>query len=145
MINITNLEDQLNNQGFIVSNISGTSMYPFLKPNKHRVIISKVNINDINKYDVVLYKSNNKYILHRVIDIKDDILLIRGDNTLNIEYINIQDIIAKLVSYYDHNKCIDVSDKMNMKYYNKSIKTLKYRTIKQELKNKIKKIIGYNN
>lgn len=144
MININNLEDQLNNQGFIVSDISGTSMYPFLIQNKHRIIVSKVNINDIKKYDVVLYKSNNKYILHRVIDIKDNTLLIRGDNTPNIEYVSVQNILGKLVSYYDHNKCIDVSDEMNLKYYNKSIKTLKYRILKQELKNKIKKIIGYN-
>ena len=132
MISANNIEEIINSEGFIVSNINGTSMSPFLNSKKHRVIITKLN-RPINKLDCVLYKVNNRYILHRVIDIDNDILLIRGDNTLNIERVNKNDILGILTSYYDHNKCIDVDNKINEYYYNKSINSLAFRKLKHKI------------
>lgn len=141
MIEVSDLEKVLNTQGFVVGNVKGQSMYPFLIENKHRVIITKVDPNKIKKYDVVLYKVNNSYILHRVIDIDNETLLIRGDNTLVLEHIKKSSILGILTAYYDNNKCIDITDDINLKNYNKSIKTYNYRLLKYNLKNKIKKLL----
>ena len=132
MIVENNIEELLNKQGFVITDIQGTSMYPFLRQGKHRVIISKVN-RQLKKYDVVLYKVNNKYVLHRIIDIVDDTLIIRGDNTLEVEKVNKNDILGILTSYYDNNMCVDVDDKLNEYYYNKSIRTLNYRKTRHKI------------
>lgn len=132
MILENNIEELLNKQGFVITDIQGTSMYPFLRQGKHRVIISKVN-RQLKKYDVVLYKVNNKYVLHGIIDIVDDTLLIRGDNTLEKEKINKNDILGILTSYYDNNMCVDVDDKLNEYYYNKSINSLAFRKLKHKV------------
>lgn len=144
MIQVSDLEKTLKKQGFVVGDVTGRSMYPFLMQGKHRVIITTVNPSEIKKYDVVLYKdSNKKYILHRVIDIDNDILLIRGDNTLVIERVKKSNILGILTSYYDKNKCIDITEEINLRNYNRSLKTYNYRLFKYNLKNKIKKIINY--
>lgn len=109
------LDELYKDNDFIVGRLYGTSMKPFLLPNKTKAIITKTD--NINKYDVVLYKVNNTYILHRVIDIKDDVLYIRGDNTLAIEKINKNNIIGKLYAFYNEDKYIEVNDSLNKKYY----------------------------
>ena len=138
MISASNIEEIINKEGFIVSDINGTSMSPFLNSSKHRVIITKLN-RPINILDCVLYQTNNKYILHRVIGIDNDTLLIRGDNTLSIEKINKDNVLGILASYYDHNKCIDINDSINKKYYNISLITYPFRAIRS----KIAKLVKY--
>lgn len=132
MINESNIEQLLNKEGFVITDIHGTSMSPFLNQDKHKIIVSRVT-RDLKKYDVVLYKVNNRYILHRIIDIVDDTLLIRGDNTLEVEKVNKNDILGILTSYYDNNMCVDVDDKLNEYYYNKSIRTLNYRKTRHKI------------
>lgn len=133
MIQVESLETLLNKENLIVSEVTGYSMYPFLIPNKHKVIIAKTN--KINLYDCILYKdTNNKYILHRVIDIKDNYYVVRGDNTLVIEKIPKENVLGILTQYYDLNNCIDVDYELNKKYYNKSIKTLPLRKFKHKIK-----------
>lgn len=133
MIQVEGLETLLNRDNLIVSEIKGNSMYPFLIADKHKVIIAKTN--KINLYDCILYKdTHNKYILHRVINIKDNYYEVRGDNTLIIEKIPKENVLGILTQYYDSNKCIDVDYDLNKKYYNKSIKTLPFRKFKHKIK-----------
>lgn len=127
------LVEQLNKDGFVVSGFKGSSMYPFLKQNKNKILIERTNKNNINKYDVVLYKYNNKYILHRIINIKDNICVIRGDNTIVKEYISINNIIAKLKGYYSKDKYIEVNIELNKKYYYLSLITYPLRYIKYKI------------
>ena len=63
------LEDILLKKGYLVTMPSGSSMLPLIRPDRDTVVIKR---RIPKKYDVVLYKRDNgKYILHRVLKIKD--------------------------------------------------------------------------
>lgn len=142
MIELLELENKLNKDGFIVSSFKGTSMKPFLNERKHKVVITKINnANEIKLYDVVLYKNNlNKYILHRCINIKENELEIRGDNTLAIEHVNKNKILGKLIAYYDSDKYIELTDQINYKFFKRSKQTLLYRKAKNKIINILKRL-----
>ena len=124
MIEINNLETKLDKDGFIVSDIKGVSMLPLLKQGIDRVIVSKVT-KPLNKYDVVLYKVKNNYVLHRIIDISGEKLTIRGDNCFNNEYVHKKDVLGILTAFYHKNGYIEITDSFNKKcYYRAKIKYL---------------------
>ena len=76
----------LSNGEIIISHFSGTSMYPLLKSGKDRVVIGPVDT-ALKKNDVPLYKGDNgKLVLHRIIRVKSDGYVIRGDNLYRNEY-----------------------------------------------------------
>lgn len=127
-----NIEKQLLSDDFVVSSITGNSMSPFLN-DTNKVVISKVN-RDIHLYDVVLYKTNDKYILHRVIDINNNKFVIRGDNRILEEYILKDDIIGILIAYYNKDEYIEINDDINKKWYTRSRNTLLFRKIKGYIK-----------
>lgn len=141
MINETNLGDILNHEQFIITGHQGNSMYPLIKADD-QLLIMKLN-NTPKLYDIVAYKNDNKYILHRIIGEDDKCYLIRGDNTLNIEYIEKERIVAYLDTIYRKDKDIKINDKLNKKYYYLSIITLPFRKFIYKLKQFIKKLIKY--
>lgn len=77
----------------------GTSMLPFLRENKDTVTIKKIT-EAPGKYDVVLYKrTNGKYLLHRIVDVKDSYVLM-GDNHFVKEFgIEPSQVIAVMTSF----------------------------------------------
>lgn len=89
--------------------IQGKSMLPLFRQKKDCVIISKENLSNVKKYDIVLYKGPSSFILHRVLRIKNDTLIIRGDNTFCLEYVNINDIEGRVTSFYRGNKIKDIN------------------------------------
>ncbi len=72
-------EDIINSYGRLHSGVSGRSMLPLLLGGRDSVICEKVT-DKPKKYDVVLYKRNGKYILHRIVKVKNTGYIIRGDN-----------------------------------------------------------------
>ena len=71
----------------------GKSMRPYLKEKRDKVVVSSIDRN-LGLYDIVLYKSNNVYILHRIIGENEDNYLICGDNNYVTETIPKGDIIG---------------------------------------------------
>lgn len=123
---------KLNKDGFVVTSIVGNSMKPLLKENKDKVIIEKVK--DLHRLDVVLYKKDNKYLLHRLLKIDNNTLYLRGDNTLALEKIDISDVKGVLKSYYRHNSYIQINKYTNIKYYYLSLLTYPFRLVKAKIK-----------
>ncbi len=75
---------------------SGMSMWPFYKHHQTMVVLDKPE--HLKKYDVVLYKHEDQYLLHRIIKIKDK-FWIRGDFNLAYEYIDKDLVFAKVISH----------------------------------------------
>lgn len=73
------IEFVLEKEGYFVSTTSGVSMFPMLRDRKDTVVIYPVN-GCLKKYDVLLYKRENNYVLHRVVKVLENGYLIRGDN-----------------------------------------------------------------
>ena len=108
-------EDLLSKDGQFIYKTQGKSMEPMLRQNRDLVII-QVPSSYLKKYDVAFYKRENKYVLHRVIGVKDDYYLIRGDNTYSVEKVPFASVIGVLKSFKRKDKMIDVTNKWYQLY-----------------------------
>ena len=106
------VESQLEKYGNAVTVTEGESMRPFLKTKRDVVVLKRLD-SPLKKYDVVLYKVDGKYIMHRVIGVTDGgkVLVIRGDNTFVREYVPCERIMARLVSFTRAGKGGTVEDR----------------------------------
>ena len=126
------IKEQLQKDTFIISEVKGDSMLPFLHGNVDKVVISKDK--RINKYDVILYKNkDNRNILHRVVGIKDNMYCVRGDNSTANELVNSNEVLGVLVGYYNSNGYVEINDSLNKKYYLLSLPKYCLRRIKETI------------
>ena len=65
--------------GSIIIEPCGISMLPFLKEGRDSVRLVKPS-QALGKYDIVLYRVRNEYVLHRIIGFDGDNYIICGDN-----------------------------------------------------------------
>ena len=76
-------EELLDKQGYLVYITEGTSMLPLIR--HHRDLI-EIRPKDPDKrcrrYDVVLFKYGDKYILHRVLKVRNKDYIICGDHNI---------------------------------------------------------------
>ena len=93
------IEDELSEHGNYATNTVGVSMRPLFKTHRDSVVLSSLD-REIKKYDVVLYRTpDGKYILHRVIGVREDIFVIRGDNTFVKEHVPKAFVIAYATAF----------------------------------------------
>ncbi len=103
------IESRLLDGGYI-SVTKGNSMRPLFKTNRDVVKLASP-ASEPKKYDVVLYKiSNSEYVLHRIVGVKADEFLIRGDNTYKLEHIKKERILAVLIEFNRKGKPHKVTD-----------------------------------
>ena len=96
-----NIEQQLAEQGYYVSTTVGWSMFPMLRNRKDRIVVLPVGKERLKKYDLPLYRlPDGKYILHRIIDVKEGKYIIRGDNTYVKEHIPDEWILGYVSEFY---------------------------------------------
>lgn len=134
------IEDILDKEGCYVSTSSGYSMLPFLRDRTDTIIIRKRD--KYKKYDVVLYKRNNQYILHRIVKCNDNHYIIRGDNCYyNENDISYNNVIGCLDECYRGEKKINMNS-FSYKLYSivwVGIYPLRYLYV--SLKNRIRKLM----
>ncbi len=105
------IEEELKKHGTYASITRGPSMRPLFKTGRDMVIIETVK-EPLRKYDVVLYTgAHNKYTMHRIIGIRDDVYIIRGDNTYKKEYVKRENIIGILTEFNRRGKRGSVKNK----------------------------------
>ena len=94
-------EEYLDKNGSMTYSNRGISMMPLLKEGRDMFTVRKKGDNRCEKYDVVLYRRPpQSYVLHRVIEVRDEDYVILGDNCINKEYgIKDSDIIGVMTSY----------------------------------------------
>ncbi|MBE6853977.1 MAG: S26 family signal peptidase [Ruminococcus sp.] len=108
----TTYEEELNRKGSFTYTCSGISMLPLLRQRKDLFTIEKKS-GRCQKYDVVLYKRPPEfYVLHRVVEVRENDYVILGDNCLNKEYaIKDEDIIGVMTSFVRNGKEYTVDHK----------------------------------
>ena len=100
-----NIERQLEEQGYYVSTTVGWSMYPMLRNRRDRIVVLPIGTERLKKYDLPLYRRpDGKYILHRIIDVKDGKYIIRGDNTYVKEHVPDEWILGYVSEFYREEK-----------------------------------------
>lgn len=108
----TTYEEELNRNGsFTYTNI-GVSMLPLLKQGRDLFTIEKKS-GRCKRYDVVLYKRQpQSYVLHRVVEVRENDYVILGDNCLNKEYgIKDEDIVGVMTSFVRKGREYSVHNK----------------------------------
>ena len=79
-------EEQLNKYGTIIYTNVGRSMMPLLREHRDIMIIKARPEGRLKKYDAVLYKRGDHYILHRILSVRNDGYVICGDHNYRREY-----------------------------------------------------------
>ena len=84
MMKSVELSDVIKRKGIYVGTVNGNSMFPMLRNRKDTVIIRPLT-GKLKKYDVVLYRKRDMYVLHRIVKIMSEGYIICGDNCINLE------------------------------------------------------------
>ncbi len=96
-----NIEEQLRTAGFYVSTTAGVSMYPMLRNRRDRVVIRPLGEERLQRLDLPLYRRpDGTYVLHRIIGVREDHYIIRGDNTYRKEHIPDERIVGVMTEFY---------------------------------------------
>ena len=108
----TTYEEELNRKGTFTYTCKGVSMLPLLRQQKDLYTIEKKK-DRCKKYDVVLYKRPPKsFVLHRVVEVREQDYVILGDNCLEKEYgITDEDILGVMTSFVRNGKEYSVNHK----------------------------------
>lgn len=75
--------------------VKGVSMLPFLREDRDRVIMKKYYNQNLKKGDVLLFQRfNGDFVLHRIMEINEGIIVMLGDNQLSPELISVDQVRA---------------------------------------------------
>ena len=99
-------EEYLENNGSLTYTNVGVSMMPLLRQGKDLFTVAKKTERRCKKGDGVLYRRPpDKYVLHRVIAVRQNDYVILGDNCISKEYgIKDSDIIGVMTGYVRNGK-----------------------------------------
>lgn len=102
-------EEIIERDGKLIYTNKGDSMMPLIKENRDILVIEKTN-GRLKKFDIPLYKRDSgRYVLHRVIRVRQYDYVICGDNRVNLEYgITDRHIIGVLTAVIRNGKEIPV-------------------------------------
>ena len=111
-------EELLEQKGYIVYTNVGRSMMPLLRQRRDIIEIRKKGPERCKKYDVVLYKRDGRYILHRILEVlPDGKYIIAGDNNTFLEKDITDDrILGVMTRVIRDGKSIFTNDKAYMAY-----------------------------
>jgi|SRR5690554_996314 len=96
-INILDNINDLLNVSDVKLTATGTSMWPFFKGGKTKIKLSKIK--NIKKGNIYLFKNNETFVVHRLIKIKNNSLIFKGDGNIKKEIVSKDSLLAELVSY----------------------------------------------
>ena len=111
MSNPLSYEEYLEQNGSMTYTNVGVSMLPLLRQGKDLFTVRKKGSEHCKAGDVVLYRRGDRYVLHRVVEVRDHDYVILGDNCVCREFgITDEDIIGVMTGYVRGGKEHSVSD-----------------------------------
>lgn len=142
-MNKTTYEEYLEENGQLTYKNVGVSMLPLLKQGRDLFTLNRKTSERCKKYDVVLYRRPpDKYVLHRIIEVREEDYVIRGDNCINNEYgITDKDILGVMTSFIHKGKEYSVNDFRYKVYYVLRCKLYFFRLFKFKLKRILKGLV----
>ena len=88
----------------------GVSMLPMLRMKKDSVELAPLP-EKLKKYDLPVYQyPSGKYVMHRVVAVKDDCYICLGDNTMEYETIYPQMLVGVVSAFKRGDKRIEVDN-----------------------------------
>lgn len=113
----SSFEEELTEQGKLIYRNRGYSMMPMLRQNRDLVIIEPTNGRRCRRYDVVLYRRGERYILHRILKVTPNGYVICGDHNVRKEYdVTDDQIVGVLTAFVRNGKEISTEDRLYKAY-----------------------------
>ena len=107
---ISSSPDELRLHGRYFSVPVGNSMKPLFHHKENIVEIIRA-VHPLEKYDLSLHiRKDGKTVLHRILKVKDGHYVIGGDNCINTEIVQFDQVLGKGVRFYHHGKWVPVTD-----------------------------------
>lgn len=104
------IAEALNNHQEVILRVSGHSMNPFFFHQETLVTIKQQDV--YHKYDIVLaIRDNQHLILHRLIQINEAFIRLRGDGQTTCEVFRTDQILGKVVSFEQKGRVVQTSSK----------------------------------
>ncbi|MBQ8321741.1 MAG: S24/S26 family peptidase [Clostridia bacterium] len=118
MNDFSTYEEELEKHGKIIHTNVGVSMMPLLRQHRDVMIIERPK-GRLKRYDCPLYKTKSgKYILHRILKVRERDYVICGDNCTRREYgITDKEIIGVLTGVIRDGKTITMDNGWYKLYY----------------------------
>lgn len=111
MNNPVSFEEYLEQNGSMTYTNVGVSMLPLLRQGKDLFIVRKKGPERCKVGDVVLYRRRDQYVLHRVVEVREQEYVILGDNCIAREYgIADEDVIGVMTGFVRGGKEHEVSE-----------------------------------
>jgi len=100
-------------QDLIFIDVSGFSMWPFLKPGK-KLVVKKVSVGDLKIGDIILYRANSQLVCHRLLkkstDKNKNLLYTRGDNSGGLlQLVTEEMFLGKVIGALRNGKMINLA------------------------------------
>lgn len=97
--NYPNFEQALSGCGEYVTQVCGVSMYPMLRYRRDPVLIHPVG-GELKRYDVAVYNRGDGYVIHRILAVRTDCYVFRGDNCIGKEIIPKSQVVGVVVGFW---------------------------------------------
>ena len=107
---MSSFEEELEQNGTLVFPNRGTSMMPLLRENRDLMVIEKRGPERLNKYDAVLYKRGERYVMHRILKVREEDYWIVGDHCRVGESVKDEQILGVLKQVVRDGKVIRTTD-----------------------------------
>lgn len=122
-------EEELERTGMCLSTTSGWSMFPLLRDRRDTVVLTPVK-GALKRYDLPLYKRpDGTYVLHRILEVRQDGYVLCGDHQLFREFQVKQDWIVGIVTgIYRDEHYIDLKSRGYRLYVQIWCRSLKVRS-----------------
>lgn len=134
-------EDILNRGETLYYTNVGDSMMPLIKQGRDVLIIEPKPSGRLKKDDVPLYKRDSgQYVLHRIVKVRDEDYLIRGDNRYYTEKgIMDRHIIGLLTGIIRDGKVLSVTDADYLRYVEALHKSYPFKYVRYKCRRLIEK------
>ncbi len=147
----SHIEELISTGERVELHIKGRSMHPTLLDRKDKVVLRPCSETDIHIGAIVLFRYHGRHILHRIIEINNSTLTLRGDNCIQSEQdVCVSDIIA-VVAYIIKQDGTVINCSTDS-YKKKTLRLLyilpirnKYRLWAKRIKKWVKHILPYFN
>ena len=113
-----NIEKVLEEKGYSMTAPFGTSMLPFIRPQRDIIVVRKYQ-GEAKCRDVILYRRvGGKLVLHRILEVGADSYVLCGDNQYIKEYgVKKEQVLGVLEGVYRDEKYIDCKKSSGYKVY----------------------------
>lgn len=134
------VEEALKEEGKYVGPTVGVSMLPMLKEGRDSIVVRPAE-GRLSPLDVALYRRGESYVLHRVVAVRKDGYIIRGDNCYSDEWVTDGQILGVLTEFFRGKQHVSCTEKRYLRYAKRRIRNYPVRCFFRRIRSKIGRIL----